>query len=65
VETAKKSTEDQITQSWTQNAKPWIKAVRERQIDSRRLITDQSIIDAILSSSPKSVIDIGCGEGWL
>ncbi|MGH8371412.1 MAG: class I SAM-dependent methyltransferase [Gammaproteobacteria bacterium] len=54
-----------IIDSWHKNAAPWITAVRERQIESRRLVTNQAIIDAILSRSPASVLDIGCGEGWL
>lgn len=54
-----------IVDSWHQNAVPWTTAVRERQIESRRLVTDQAIIDAVLSRHPGSVIDIGCGEGWL
>ena len=40
-------------------------AVRERQIESRRLVTDQAMVDAILSCSPRAVLDVGCGEGWL
>lgn len=35
------------------------------RIDSRRRVTDQAIIDAVLSRSPRSVLDLGCGEGWL
>ncbi|WP_303908150.1 class I SAM-dependent methyltransferase [Thiohalomonas denitrificans] len=54
-----------IIQSWCKNAMPWTVAVREKQIESRKQITDQAIIDAIFSCSPGSVLDIGCGEGWL
>jgi 2-polyprenyl-3-methyl-5-hydroxy-6-metoxy-1,4-benzoquinol methylase len=54
-----------IIDSWHKNAAPWTAAVREKQIESRRLVTDQAIIDAILSRTPDSVLDIGCGEGWL
>ena len=39
--------------------------MREGQIESRRKVTNQAIVDAILSRSPCSVLDIGCGEGWL
>lgn len=55
----------QIVESWDINALPWIAAVREGQIESRKQITDHAIIDAILSRLPRSVLDIGCGEGWL
>ncbi len=54
-----------ILTSWHKNAAPWTEAVREGQIASRRLVTDKAIVDAILSRSPQSVLDIGCGEGWL
>ncbi|MEJ2479941.1 MAG: methyltransferase domain-containing protein [Acidihalobacter sp.] len=54
-----------IVESWHRNAAPWIRAVRARQIESRRLVTDQAVIDAILSRAPGTAIDIGCGEGWL
>ena len=54
-----------IVESWRTNAPAWTVAVREEQIESRRLVTDQAIIDAVLSRSPHSVLDIGCGEGWL
>jgi 2-polyprenyl-3-methyl-5-hydroxy-6-metoxy-1,4-benzoquinol methylase len=54
-----------ILASWERNAGPWIGAVRERRIESRRRVTDQAIVEAVLSRNPASVLDIGCGEGWL
>jgi 2-polyprenyl-3-methyl-5-hydroxy-6-metoxy-1,4-benzoquinol methylase len=54
-----------IVESWGKNAGPWTRAVQEKQIDSRRQVTDHAIVEAVLSRSPKSVLDIGCGEGWL
>jgi len=54
-----------IVESWSKNAPSWTVAVRKGQIESRRQITDQAIVDAVLSRSPCSVLDIGCGEGWL
>lgn len=54
-----------IIQAWRDNALPWIAAVREGRIESRRQVTDRAIIEAVLSRSPRSVLDIGCGEGWL
>ena len=53
-----------IVDSWHENALAWIVAVREGCIESRR-ITDRAIVDAIVSRSPRSILDIGCGEGWL
>lgn len=54
-----------IVDSWVKNASPWTNAVRENQIESRRLVTNQAIVDAVLSRAPKTALDIGCGEGWL
>ncbi len=54
-----------ILDAWQRNAAPWTSAVREQQIESRRLVTDRAIIEATLSRSPRSVLDLGCGEGWL
>lgn len=55
----------QIVQSWEVNASAWTAAVRGGQIESRQQVTDAAIVDAVLSRSPRSVLDIGCGEGWL
>lgn len=54
-----------IVESWRANAEPWTAAVRERQIESRRLVTDRAVLDAVLARAPRSAIDLGCGEGWL
>lgn len=54
-----------ILDAWQRNAAPWTVAVRGRQIESRRLVTDQAIVDAMLDCAPRSVLDLGCGEGWL
>ena len=54
-----------IVDSWRKNATPWTNAVRESQIESRTLVTNQAIVDAVLGRSPNVVLDIGCGEGWL
>lgn len=54
-----------ILNSWQINAAPWTTAVRQQQIESRRLVTDQAIVDTVTSLPGKSVLDVGCGEGWL
>ena len=54
-----------IVDSWHTNASPWTAAVREQRIESRKLVTDRAIVDAVLSRRPASVLDLGCGEGWL
>ncbi len=55
----------QIVDSWSANASPWIRAVRDRDIESRKLVTDQAIVDAVMNRNPGTVLDLGCGEGWL
>lgn len=57
--------DEKIINSWERNASQWAAAVRGGQIESRKLITDKAIIEAVLRHSPESVLDIGCGEGWL
>ncbi|MDB4873883.1 MAG: hypothetical protein JWM41_329 [Gemmatimonadetes bacterium] len=56
-----------IVDAWHKNAAPWTEAVRQQQIESRRLVTNQAIIDAVTGGSPppRTALDIGCGEGWL
>jgi 2-polyprenyl-3-methyl-5-hydroxy-6-metoxy-1,4-benzoquinol methylase len=54
-----------IVDSWHKNAAPWAVAIRDEQIESRKLITNNAIIEAVLSRAPKTALDIGCGEGWL
>ncbi|HEX3604077.1 MAG TPA: class I SAM-dependent methyltransferase [Steroidobacteraceae bacterium] len=64
------SREQEIIRSWHSNAAPWSEAIRTSSIASRKLVTDQAIIDAVASvlgaaSAGPRVLDIGCGEGWL
>jgi 2-polyprenyl-3-methyl-5-hydroxy-6-metoxy-1,4-benzoquinol methylase len=57
--------DEKIVDSWEKNASQWSEAVRGGHIESRKLITNKAIAEAVLSHSPESVLDIGCGEGWL
>lgn len=57
--------EQQILHSWTLNAKPWTRVVRDKQIESRVLVTDRAIVEVVVELKPKTFLDIGCGEGWL
>jgi len=61
----KKYSDRHIIESWLKNARPWVKAIRENEIESRALVTNNAIIESILDKKPKTVLDIGCGEGWL
>ena len=61
----KQEADAQIAASWDTNAAAWTAAVRGREIQSRVSGTDAAIVAAIRSRSPKRVLDVGCGEGWL
>lgn len=54
-----------IVDSWLKNANPWIQTIENKEIESRQLVTNDAIIEATLRCQPKTVLDIGCGEGWL
>ena len=54
-----------VIDSWRTNAAPWSDAVRNQRIESRRLVTDRAVVDAVTSVTPRTVLDLGCGEGWL
>lgn len=58
-------TDAEIIERWQSNSEPWTRAVREGRIGSRLLATDAAIVDAVLARKPTTVLDIGCGEGWL
>jgi 2-polyprenyl-3-methyl-5-hydroxy-6-metoxy-1,4-benzoquinol methylase len=57
--------EHRIIASWHDNAQAWTNAVRRDAIESRRLVTNEAIIDAVMQHSPETALDAGCGEGWL
>ena len=57
--------EQQILDCWYQNADPWVDAIRHQEIASRVLVTHRAIESAVVATQPGSVIDVGCGEGWL
>lgn len=56
---------EQLRHSWEANAGAWVEAVQGGAIPSRRLATDAAILRAALAGSPRSALDLGCGEGWL
>jgi 2-polyprenyl-3-methyl-5-hydroxy-6-metoxy-1,4-benzoquinol methylase len=59
------SDDESVIHSWNQNAQAWIDTIENEEIESRKIVTNGAIIDAILSYSPSSILDVGCGEGWL
>ncbi|MEM9676361.1 MAG: methyltransferase domain-containing protein [Bacteroidota bacterium] len=56
---------DPILDSWHANAQQWIATIEGKELESRRLVTDQAIVDTILKYQPETLLDVGCGEGWL
>lgn len=57
--------EKKIIESWTANAGNWIEIIDNNGIESRRLITNKAIVEAVCSGKPTTALDVGCGEGWL
>ncbi|SDK03259.1 class I SAM-dependent methyltransferase [Sediminibacillus albus] len=57
--------ESALIESWEVNGEAWIETIKGNKIESRNLSTKKAIIDNVLAYSPKKVLDMGCGEGWL
>ena len=57
--------EQKIINSWLANAGNWAAIIDSNSIESRKLATNKAIIDVVCNSNPVSVLDVGCGEGWL
>ena len=51
--------------SYAENANFWIKIIRERLDRYRGDLTDQAVLDAIGPVRGLSILDAGCGEGYL
>lgn len=56
---------DRLRASWDANAAAWTDSVRSGSIASRRLGTDASAVNAVRATGAQTVLDVGCGEGWL
>jgi len=54
-----------IIASWNRNTDPWVAAVRNGEIATRTLVTNQAIVDTVRACAPQTGVDLGCGEGWL
>jgi len=61
----KQLSDNKIVESWQKNVSPWITAIRNKEIASRVLVTNQAILEAVTRRAPGTVLDLGCGEGWL
>jgi 2-polyprenyl-3-methyl-5-hydroxy-6-metoxy-1,4-benzoquinol methylase len=49
---------------WEKNAHPWNHAIQSHLVESRK-ITNPAIVEEILKQNVSSVLDMGCGEGWI
>jgi SAM-dependent methyltransferase len=58
-------TDTAVLDAWSRNVDPWTTAVRGGEIETRMLVTNAAIVDAVRSLDPATGIDLGCGEGWL
>jgi len=56
---------DDILSSWTANANNWIASIDNAELESRVLVTNNAIVQAINEFPVQTLLDIGCGEGWL
>ncbi len=57
--------EQDILSAYQVNAQAWDNIITKNGIPSRVLVTNSAILSAIDEYSPKTVLDLGCGEGWL
>jgi cyclopropane fatty-acyl-phospholipid synthase-like methyltransferase len=59
------SAADPAVRVWTENARPWVRAVRGCAVPGRQDGKDRAILSALAARKPRRVLDMGCGEGWL
>lgn len=51
--------------SWDANASAWTRALRGGTMEVRERLTNAAVLAAVGRSGPATVLDVGCGEGWL
>lgn len=56
--------EHKVLDCWRESADHWQQLIDQNRLASRR-ITNPAIVHAILTHHPDTVLDVGCGEGWL
>ncbi len=57
-------TNTSIFESWSTNAKEWIRVIDDNIIPSR-MYTNPAIVNLIKKHAFTKILDMGCGEGWL
>lgn len=60
-----KTSDDPAITLWEENSASWVETVRNDQIPSRVAVTNNAMLASIATRAPHTVLDIGCGEGWL
>lgn len=55
----------EILSAWKANSNSWIQAINKEELASRTAATNAAIVNAINVHQPNSILDLGCGEGWL
>jgi 2-polyprenyl-3-methyl-5-hydroxy-6-metoxy-1,4-benzoquinol methylase len=53
-----------ILSTWLENKSQWIEIIDNKGIPSREM-SNPAILEAIKNTNTQSVLDVGCGEGWL
>lgn len=56
--------EKKALKSWDENANEWIKIIDSEEIPSR-IVTNSAIIELLSQLPSTTILDCGCGEGWL
>jgi 2-polyprenyl-3-methyl-5-hydroxy-6-metoxy-1,4-benzoquinol methylase len=51
--------------SYTENADFWVRIIRDRLDRYRSELTDQAVLEAIGPADRLTILDAGCGEGYL
>ena len=57
--------DDDLVTAWRNNADAWISLLESDGIPSRQLVTNAAMLSAVNQGNPRSILDVGCGEGWL
>lgn len=61
----KPPTESFVLHSWNQNAHRWNALIEGDMLESRRLVTNQAMMEVLCALPGRHILDVGCGEGWL
>jgi 2-polyprenyl-3-methyl-5-hydroxy-6-metoxy-1,4-benzoquinol methylase len=57
--------EERQRRSWEANADAWTRALRGGALSVRERLTNAAVVAAVRREDPATVLDVGCGEGWL